>query len=133
MLRAGISVLVILICGCASDGTKSVVRTFGPVRNNVVPLSVPCERHYFQFHTGEVTDIGDGPADGSDHAKEYQDLESRGGWDLTSNGGAEGLQIVGHGCTFTRDNSPNWDSSDAHAAVDVPAGTACRSPCGVCC
>jgi hypothetical protein len=119
MLRIGMSILVVLICGCASTGTNRVATTYGPVRNVVVPLSQPCERHYFQFRTGEVTAIGDGPADSSDHVKEYQDLKSRGGWDLTGNGGSEGLQIVGRGCTFTREGSPDWGSSDADVAVDV--------------
>jgi hypothetical protein len=90
---------------------------FGPVIERVLPSSAPCRMQYFQFHTGKVFTIGDGPSDKTDHAEDYRRAEETGGLDVSVIGGKDGLQLAGRGCVFTRDKSPNWDTMAAEAAV----------------
>jgi len=52
----------------------------------VLPFGTPCSNHYFQFQTGNVIDIGDGPGDTSNHAEEYRRAEESGGLDASEKG-----------------------------------------------
>jgi predicted Ser/Thr protein kinase len=96
-----------------ADAVTATGYTFGPAIERVVPFGAPCYRKYFQFHTGNVFEIGDGPGDTSDHAEEWRRIEESGGVDAMSIGGKEGIQFAGKGCIFTQDSSPNWDTSTA--------------------
>lgn len=52
--------------------------TLGSVMERVLPFSAPCRMQYFQFHTGNVHTIGDGPGDKTDHAEDYRRAEETG-------------------------------------------------------
>jgi hypothetical protein len=90
---------------------------FGPVIEQVLPCSAPCRMQYFQFHTGQVIAIGDGPGDTSDHAEDYRRAEESGGIDASVIGGKDGIQLSGKGCIFTQDKSPDWDATTAEVVV----------------
>ena len=92
-------------------------RSFGPVIERVVPFGVPCQAKYFQFHTGDVFEIGDGPGDTSDHAEEWRRINASGGVDALAIGGEDGIQLAGEGCLFTRDPAPDWDTLTAEETV----------------
>ncbi len=49
---------------------------------------------YFQFHTGNVFEIGDGPGDTSDHAEEHKRADLTGGLDVSVLGGKEHIQLA---------------------------------------
>jgi hypothetical protein len=90
---------------------------FGAAMERVIPFGVPCARKLFRFRTGEVFEIGDGPADTSDHAKEWAFIEAGGGVDAECFGSRKGFQLVGRGCVFTRDPAPNWETIAAGKVV----------------
>lgn len=92
-------------------------RGFGPVVERVVPFGVPCAAKYFQFHTGNVFEIGEGPGDTSDHAEEWRRIEASGGVDGLAIGGEAGLQFAGEGCLFTQEGSPDWETLTAEATM----------------
>jgi hypothetical protein len=92
-------------------------RSFGPVIERVVPFGVPCAAKYFQFHTGDVFEIGDGPGDTSDHAEEWRRINASGGVDALAIGGEDSIQFAGEGCLFTRDPAPDWDTLTAEETV----------------
>lgn len=92
-------------------------RSFGPMIERVVPFGVPCAAKYFQFHTGNVFEIGDGPGDTSDHAEEWRRVDASGGVDALVIGGDDGIQFAGEGCLFTRDPAPDWDTLTAEETV----------------
>jgi hypothetical protein len=97
--------LPLLIGGCAANRERGTSARFGPVRENVLPFSVPCVMHCFQFRTGAVFVIGHGPATtDKEFARDSGRAEAAGGVDLWAHGGKTGIsQIVGEGCLFTRD------------------------------
>lgn len=92
-------------------------RSFGPVMERVVPFGAPCAAKYFQFRTGNVFEVGEGPGDTSDHAQEWKRIDESGGVDAHAHGGEDGIQFVGEGCLFTRDPAPDWDTLTAGEAV----------------
>lgn len=90
---------------------KEQVLEFGPAFERVLPFSDPCRRHYFQFRTGQVITIGDGPGDTSDHAEEYRRARESGGLDATALAWKDGMQLAGRGCLFIRRNhSQEWET-----------------------
>jgi len=92
-------------------------RSFGPVIERVVPFGVPCAAKYFQFHTGDVFEIGDGPGDTSDHAKEWRRINASGGVDALAIGGEDSIEFAGEGCLFTRYPAPDWGTLTAEETV----------------
>src|SRR5207237_5525639 len=80
---------------------------FGPVTERVLPFGLPCAMKYFQFHTGNVIAIGEGPGDTSDHAEDYRRAEENGGLDADAIGGEGGIQFAGHGCVFVSTPTSN--------------------------
>jgi Protein kinase domain len=97
--------------------TSVSVPILGPVIERVVPFGEPCRAQFFQFRTGSVVQIGDGPGDTSDHAEEWRQVEASGGIDAMAIGGNEGIQFAGEGCLFSKDSSPDWDTVTAEEVV----------------
>ncbi|MCP5520725.1 MAG: hypothetical protein H7A46_04185 [Verrucomicrobiales bacterium] len=91
--------------------------TFGPTLERVIPFGVPCAQKYFQFRTGKVFPIGDGPGDTSDHTEEWAAIEAAGGVDAECFGGEKGFQLVGRGCLFTHDAVPEWEDATADTVM----------------
>jgi hypothetical protein len=111
--------VVLLLCGCATHEDRNAGVSFAPAMERVLPFGVPCAMQYFQFHTGNVIAIGDGPGDTLDHAEEYAKAEESGGLDASAIGSVDdGIQLVGQGCIFTRDHSPDWDTTTAEEVVE---------------
>jgi predicted Ser/Thr protein kinase len=90
---------------------------FGPVVERVLPCSAPCAMKYLQLRTGDIFAIGDGPGDTSDHADEWRRAEETGGLDVSVEGGEEGVQFVGRGCVFIREQARAWESATAEQTV----------------
>jgi len=91
---------------------------FGQVRERVMPFGAPCVMKYFQFHTGDVFEIGDGPGDTSSHAEERKHAELTGGLDFHAFGWKEHIQLVGEGCIFISNYHPNFDTLTAQQTLD---------------
>ena len=80
-------------------------------------LGEPCRAQFFQFRTGSVVQIGDGPGDTSDHTEQWRQVETNGGIDAMAIGGNEGIQFAGEGCLFSNDSSPKWDTITAEEVL----------------
>ncbi len=86
--------------------------TFGPVMERVLPSGVPCREQLFQFRSGGVFIVGNGPGTTKEEAAyDEQKIDEAGGVDMSAESGGEGIHIVGRGCIFTRDaHELQWDS-----------------------
>ena len=93
---------------------------FGPVMERVLPNGVPCRQLYFQFRSGEIFIVGNGPGtSAAEAAYDEKKIDDAGGVDMSSAGGEEGIQIVGRGCIFTRDAQDlKWDTYTAEQVVE---------------
>lgn len=111
----GMSLLAVVLwqASPSPDAATPSQAAFGQVKERVVPFGAPCMQKYFQFHTGNVFEIGDGPGDESDHAEEYRRADLTGGLDFSVLGGKDHIQLAGKGCLFTSDKTPNWDTQTA--------------------
>jgi hypothetical protein len=102
----------------AAQGVK-----FGPVMERVLPNSAACREQYFQFRTGDVFIVGNGPGTTAEEAKrDWKKVEDAGGVDMTvvSNGeNGNGITIEGEGCLFTQDmQGLNWEKTTAEDVVE---------------
>jgi WD40 repeat protein len=91
---------------------------FGPTRERVLPYGVPCMQQHFQFRSGMVFVIGNGPATTDEEFEEDRKrVEEAGGADM-SLGSNAGIQLVGEGCIFTQDfQDLHWDTFTAEQVV----------------
>jgi serine/threonine-protein kinase len=93
---------------------------FGPALDRVLPFGEPCAMKYFQFHTGNVIAIGDGPGDKSDHSEEFRRAEESGGLDASALGLGNGVQFAGHGCVFlAAGDRKDWDTLTAERTIQT--------------
>jgi predicted Ser/Thr protein kinase/uncharacterized integral membrane protein len=91
--------------------------SFGPVMDRVLPYGAPCLQKYFQFHTGNVIAIGNGPGDTSPHTEEYRRAEETGGLDASVEALQDAVHLLGRGCVFIRVKSKDWESMEAAEVV----------------
>ena len=105
----------------SSQGRPAMAATpiFGPVMKRVLPSGVPCREQYFQFRSGEVFIVGNGPGTSKEEAAyDEKKIEDAGDVDLSANSNEERIVISGRGCIFTRDvETLKWDSFTAEQAV----------------
>ncbi|MEA3212535.1 MAG: eukaryotic-like serine/threonine-protein kinase [Chthoniobacter sp.] len=93
---------------------------FGPVIERVLPSGVPCREQYFQFRSGQIFIVGNGPGTSKEEAAyDEQKIDDAGGVDMSAGSGEEGISIAGRGCVFTRDvQELKWDSFTAEQVVE---------------
>ncbi len=111
---------VLLLCGCISHRTGNSTVKFGPVRERVLPLGVPCMMYYFQIRNGEVFVIGHGPdTKKAEFDADNKKIVAAGGADLSANGSKAGIQLAGEGCLFTRElHDLSWEGTAAEDVVE---------------
>ena len=105
--------LFLFALGCTTTpaGNTDSLAQFGPVRERVLPLSVPCAMYLFQFGNGEIFVSGHGPGTTPEQAaQDLKKISDAGGVDLCAEGGKAGFQLVGEECLFASDpNGLSWD------------------------
>jgi hypothetical protein len=92
---------------------------FGPVVERVLPLGVPCREQYFQFRSGQVFVIGNGPGTSATEAAiDERRIDEAGGVDFSVSTGDDTVQLIGRGCFFTREaHDLKWASTTADQVV----------------
>jgi predicted Ser/Thr protein kinase len=92
---------------------------FGPVIERVLPSGVPCREQYFQFRSGTVFVIGNGPGTSKEEAAyDEKRIDDAGGVDMSAGSSEDRIHISGRGCIFTRDvHELKWGSITAEQAV----------------
>jgi hypothetical protein len=104
------------------SATADAKPTFGPVMERVLPSGVPCREQYFQFRSGEVFVVGNGPGTSKEEAAyDEKRIEEAGGADMSASSSENQIHIAGRGCIFTRDfwDKLKWDSFSAEQAVSA--------------
>jgi|GEM_PF-2176351 len=93
--------------------------TFCPVVEWVLPQGVPCREQYFQFRSGKVFVVGNGPGTSeAEAAIDERRIDDAGGVDMTAGSSAELIHITGRGCFFTRDvNELKWEKITAEQVL----------------
>ncbi len=99
--------------------TANAKPTFGPVVERVLPSGVDCRQQYFQFRSGEIFIVGNGPGTTEEEAAlDEQRIEDAGGVDISANRSEDRIFINGRGCIFTRDiDELNWDRITAEQVI----------------
>jgi hypothetical protein len=94
---------------------------FGPAIERVLPQGEPCLEVLFQFRSGEVFIVGNGPGTSADEAAfDQKRIDDAGGVDMSAISGDKGIQIAGRGCFFTQDVPElKWDRFTAEQAVET--------------
>src|SRR4029077_914035 len=88
----------------AKPATVDAKPTFGPVMERVLPSGVPCREQYFQFRSGEVFVVGNGPGTSKEEAAyDEKKIDDAGGVDMSAGSSEDQIHIAGRGCIFTRD------------------------------
>jgi hypothetical protein len=104
----------------ANTNTKAV---FGPVMERVLPSGPPCREQLFQFYSGQVFVVGNGPGTSeAEAAIDERRIDEAGGVDMRAGASDEAIHIEGRGCFFTRDvNDLAWDRITADQVVQAIA------------
>ncbi len=94
---------------------------FGPMIERVLPSGVPCREQLFQFRSGEVFVVGNGPGTSKEEAAyDEKKIEDAGGVDMSAVSSEEGISIAGRGCFFTRDvEGLKWNSITAERVMQA--------------
>src|SRR5204863_4113817 len=89
--------------------------TFGPVMERVLPSGVPCREQLFQFRSGDVFVVGNGPGTSKEEAAyDEKKIDDAGGVDMSAGSSEDRIHIAGRGCIFTRGvEGLKWDSITA--------------------
>lgn len=92
--------------------------SFGPVMERVLPSGVPCREQLFQFRSGEIFVLGNGPGTTREEAAfDEKRIEDAGGADMSAASNEERIFIEGRGCVFTQDvDKLQWDTFTAEQA-----------------
>ncbi len=95
--------------------TSNTKPHFGPAMERVLPQGVPCRAQYFQFHSGNVFIVGNGPGTSKEEAAlDEKNIEDAGGVDMSATSSADQFFIEGRGCIFKRDSEKlKWDTFTA--------------------
>jgi predicted Ser/Thr protein kinase len=103
----------------AQPATVDAKPTFGPVTERVLPSGVPCREQLFQFRSGEVFVVGNGPGTSKEEAAyDEKRIDDEGGVDMSAGCSEDRIQIAGRGCIFTRDvHELKWDSITAEQVM----------------
>jgi tRNA A-37 threonylcarbamoyl transferase component Bud32 len=101
--------------------TTDTKPTFTPVMEHVLPSGEPCREQYFQFRSGEVFIVGNGPGTSREEAAfDEKRIDDAGGVDMSAGSTEDRIFISGRGCIFTRDvEELKWDSFTAEQAVQA--------------
>ena len=104
----------------ANTNTKAV---FLPVVERVLPAGPPCREQLFQFYSGQVFVVGNGPGTSqAEAAIDERRIDEAGGIDMWAGSSDEAIHIEGRGCFFTRDvHDPSWDRITADQVVQAIA------------
>ena len=107
--------------GTTESATNKTPPAFGPVMERVLPSGVPCRQLFFQFRSGGIFIVGNGPGtEREEAAYDEKKIEDAGGVDMSASSSEDRIFISGEGCTFTQDaNDLKWDSFTAGQAVDA--------------
>ncbi len=99
--------------GPATNGLQ--VPSFGPVMERVLPSGVPCREQLFQFRSGEIFVLGNGPGTSKEEAAyDEKRIEDAGGVDMSAASNEDRIYIEGRGCIFTQDaDKLRWDTFTA--------------------
>jgi serine/threonine protein kinase len=102
------------------SAAAAVTPTFGPVMERVLPSGVPCREQYFQFRSGAVFVVGNGPGTSKEEAAyDEQKIDDAGGVDMSAGSGETGISIAGRGCFFTQDvEGLKWESITAEQVME---------------
>jgi len=95
--------------------------SFGPVVERVLPSGVPCREQLFQFRSGEIFVLGNGPGTTREEAAfDEKRIEDAGGADMSAASNEERIYIEGRGCIFTRDaDKLRWDTFTAEQVAQA--------------